>query len=227
MSKAIEIYRGIKDIYPDQINHRYDGEGVFGRGTYYALDERTAEEYALGAYGMESYEGFAFVFTYSIKPKNALLLTPDIAEGLTQHSQLIELNEDAAEDFGMNQTFPRDRLGSFAHESGYDAIILESDTQDGIDGGDQMLIPPQSPLKPKPVSFTLFLSEDEYGYELAEKIAEELGGDVSEDNIGGVPSVINIDLPKLKKVSTLLKNKTTPLEHRVINALYRVLSRIG
>src|ERR1035437_9197955 len=73
--KLITVYRGITDVLPRDIHHKFSGDGVFGRATYFALEEETAKGYALGE--SESYLEFGVVCQYEIELKNFIELSED------------------------------------------------------------------------------------------------------------------------------------------------------
>jgi len=208
-AKTFEIFRGVKDVFPSQVDHRYNGDGVFGRGTYYALQEETAEKYASGAIGLEPYDRFAMIFGYSVAPQNPITITPKKAKGLTSYAKLIELDEDFAEEHGLHESFPRDQLGAQALGSEFDAVILLEGRGQGIDGEEQMLIPKGSRLQPKVKWMDVLFHEDDEN--LAEEIAKKLGGKVAYDS--NDIKVVDIPLGKIKDLSKMLE-KTSRFNER-------------
>lgn len=205
-----DIFRGVKDVWPSQVSHRYEGDGIFGKGTYYALSENVAEEYANGGIGLTPYSRFALIFGYKVRAKNPLKLTPDIVQGLTSGSTSLRFKDGSAEQFGFPSSMSREQLSSAARESGYDCIVFTSEDgmYNGIDGEEQMLIPKGSLLQPKVVWMdVLFNDEDD---DLAEEIAEALGGDISSDSNN--LKVTGIPLSKIKALTKMLERTSSDAE---------------
>lgn len=61
-AKKLTLYRGVQDIYPSQVTHTYEGDGVFGPGTYFAMYYEDAEGYAQGH--SNGFELFGLVLEY-------------------------------------------------------------------------------------------------------------------------------------------------------------------
>ena len=112
----LTVYRGVRDTASADIEKYFKGQGVFGEGTYYALDEETATGYALD-------EIYGLVLKGDLVLNNPLELHsdefPEIKEALTGASWVEALDEVCKKD-------------------GHDGVILRGE----VDGGEQVLIPP-------------------------------------------------------------------------------------
>ena len=168
------LYRGVQDIYPSQVNHNYIGEGVFGNGTYFARDYDTAEDYAKGGiYSTDDYELFGLVMEYKATFTNLLMVSEDHLEGLEsgEHTNYLKMSEEGLEVFEYEQpiSFPATELTRRMADDGWDGIFLIADNSGVPDGGEQLIIPPGSKVKPVLQKVT-FIFESERAEEFAKKM---------------------------------------------------------
>lgn len=150
--QSIEVYRGVTDVWPDQINPTHKGDGVFGPGTYFALDYNTAEGFALGEF--ESYEHFGVVCTYKVPVKNVVTLSEDMYEG-------IESAMDLTLQPGITSPLPSkikaNRLTKVAGKKGFNALILKQSSEGSMpEGNEQYILTPTSKIKPILISFSIY-----------------------------------------------------------------------
>ena len=208
-SKALLIWRGVKDIWPKSVNHRHNGDGIFGTGTYYAISENTALQYATGAIGLEDFKNFALVFGYSLTPKKPIELSPLDFSGLESGAFKLQVkSKEAAQKLKLfsGERLEKSDLGNRAAAKGFDCIILKSAKIDDddwymteIDGDEQLLIPTASKLEPKLVEVDLVLRSDDEDF--AEKVAKSLKTTVRDEN----ELLISIPLAKLSALQKMLE----------------------
>jgi len=195
---SLTVYRGTKDILPNKVDHKFKGDGIFGKGTYFSLSESYAEQYATGAIGFKGFVNFGIIYTYSVSG-NFLTLTPKNTAGLGAHHEFVTfLKDDVVEGYEVEDDIPRDQVSELVGWN-FDAVLLtdpKSGGQESIDGGDQLIIPFDSSLKPKPTGMDILFYDDD----LAEAFAKKIGSNVREEN---VPTV-NIELRQTSKASAIL-----------------------
>lgn len=157
-AQPLTVYRATNDVYPSAVNHLYKGSGVFGNGTYFGLDYETAQHYCA------SLEEFSIVCRYRLAPNESARITSDDFEGLREASKnklkvkSAEAEDLATEDIGT--IVPAKSLSKKAIEAGVDALIIDGDTPDEVDGGPQVLVPEGQKPKIDLEHFHLYIHED-------------------------------------------------------------------
>ena len=139
-------YRATVKILPSKIEHRYDGGGIFGKGTYFGLTLDIAAQYAHS-------DTFSFIYKYTISPQKLLTLASDDDWNIG-YAELF-FTAQGKQKIHEDKIFQKD-LSSVASALGYDCIYLIGGSRIG---GDQILIPISSSLQPKPISFSLLYNE--------------------------------------------------------------------
>lgn len=199
--KTLSVFRAVKDILPDKIDDRFPGKGVFGDGTYYALDEKTAFKYATGSYS-SPFKKFSIIIAYKLQVQNPLTITPKLVDGLEENVEWISFKEDEdAEELGMHSSFERPKLARMAKDSGFDSVIIKG-PPNKVDGGNQILVPVDSQVNLTPIKFSVLVGSDMASLEFSREIRKKLGGDEWSDYYNGVT---NIPITKLKELTPLLK----------------------
>lgn len=143
MTDPIRLYRVTSGIPAEKIDHLFNGDGHFGRGSYYAL---TPEE-AL-AWGdtnskpciISEVMAYGRILRIVNEHENNALFT---ARGTVDCEQL-RINEK----LGLKKIKCQEELGGIAVSKGYDIIILLG----YIDGGSQAIIPVGSNATVKVIS---------------------------------------------------------------------------
>lgn len=173
LSKTLDLYRGIQDVFPSQVERLYKGEGVFGRGTYYGSYDEVARDYATGAYNDHSFERFAFVTHYKASFKNIVTLTEEDVTGLEAASYKRLCTTDTGNDklgFEHETCMEAETLGDLVQELGFDGVELRADDLGVPDGGEQVLIPSGAKPNLKLLNFEVYFNDDELVKKLKKKI---------------------------------------------------------
>lgn len=138
---TLYAYRGTSGIDPKKIKDRFDGDGHFGRGTYFALTEEGARSY------LDLDNPPSYITDYSIVLKEPLILiNKDQTSGLFNTAKKLDLVALGLAEKFKAKTLPNaSHLGAASLKAGYDGVILKG----MIDGGDQILIPTGSKAKIK------------------------------------------------------------------------------
>ena len=211
-NESFLVYRGIKDVFPEGIKPQYKGDGVFGDGEYYAFEENDALNYAIGGWGGtgEEFINFSFMLSYKITPKKPLILTDEnVDRGLNDYnSDTIEFSSDELKKLLKSGSTRRSSLTGLV---GFDSFILRGNS---VDGGEQLILPTHSHVKPKLLEFDLILHDEEK----AEIIATELDME-SQELEEGYPVIYNIPANKLRQVDKLLKKQFTINQNDTITAV--------
>ena len=153
------IYRYTVDIMPNKINHNLNGYGVFGRGTYFSLDDRSRFGHDIDLYTDSRYT----IYTkYSITSKNTLTLSEKDLDGLesgmdlkvtASGSKLLQKKEGSIID-------PQKLIG-FAAKLGHDSLALVKYKSEIPEGGLQFILPPKSSLRPKVLEMSIAFEKKE------------------------------------------------------------------
>jgi GNAT superfamily N-acetyltransferase len=145
--KTAELYRGIRSTPFDQIDPLYEGEGVFGKGTYYAISTNVAHSYM-------NDDVYGWLLKYEFKFKNPIVLQSPTDIDLTGSIHgFEEINteeiKDVVGDEGIDTSDLSRQLDS------HDAIYMLGH----VDGGPQVLIPPDSNPPHKFKAASLFVRD--------------------------------------------------------------------
>jgi hypothetical protein len=171
-SKKLTLYRGLQDIYPSQTDPRYEGEGVFGRGTYYGFYYEDALGYAKGHSNHP--EQFGIVMEYDVTFSNLITLHEEEIEGLESAGYKNELTptKKGMRLLGYEEevTLTPDQLLSDIEEVGHDGVAFRADNDGVPDGGEQLLIPRSSKVKPNLKAITYIFPEEEIASDFAKKM---------------------------------------------------------
>jgi hypothetical protein len=136
---VMRIYRAVTDIKPEDVNHRWIGDAVYGRGTYFALSLDVAERYLNHA------TRYKVVFTYDCAPNNAAKLSTQDIPALGHF--LSDNRLPVSSSFKSKFTYSGDEITGHdicrvAQAAGYDCLILTG----AVEGGEQLIIPEGSSL---------------------------------------------------------------------------------
>ncbi len=132
--KTADLYRGIKGHSFHEIDPLHDGNGVFGRGTYYALNPSTARDYA-------DDDIYNWLLKYEFKFVKPLVITSpkDLDLEDSTHGVRECFSPSLIDNFSDERGCEIDtsNLSMYAGELDYDAIFMKG----RVDGGEQVLIP--------------------------------------------------------------------------------------
>lgn len=180
------LYRGVKDIIPSKIDHRWIGDAVYGRGTYYGLTYEVGERYLSPA---KIYKALTL---YECEPANPLRLNSEDIPRLKHFvcDQPLIVTKSFKDKLGyLSNEILSPNLCQIAFDAGYDSIILTG----GVEGGEQFIIPESSALVVTPVKIEFSL------YILTEKVralaVAHLESDLGLKITGNSHGLITIDLP--------------------------------
>ena len=150
----MELFRATKDISPAEINHRWVGDAVYGKGTYFALKREVAERYLTPSSKVK------VLFHYNCEPKNTLVLSSEDIPRLKHFvsDETLTVTDSFARKLNKDTTeIQSPDLCNLAQEAGYDSIILRGE----VEGGEQLIIPEGSNLEVFPtfVEVTVFIKQ--------------------------------------------------------------------
>lgn len=137
----MKLYRGTRDIFPHELDHRKLSSGVYGIATYFALTKEDAEFYAQG--GLSNCQVIA---EYEINPTSMKILEIHSSQWNKINSiidakkpQQIDLK--LKTDLALNEAeLSPIKLVESALKNGYDAIVLKGN----IEGREQLILPDNS-----------------------------------------------------------------------------------
>jgi hypothetical protein len=149
------VFRGTMDVLPAQINHLFPGDGVFGSGTYFALNKATGDAYAFSEF--TPYENFGIACEYEIPLSNIIEITEDDFEGLTDGMDLTITPVGKLRFKGLLPPKLDSTQFLSAIAKNWSGVILEI-SSDGIEpeGGRQLILPLNTDLEPVLVRFAVF-----------------------------------------------------------------------
>ena len=137
---TLTVFRGLQDVWAKNISDERKSEGYWGKGTYYALNTHTGEDYikrdALASGNMKRW-GFVgeFTFTGSVKK-----LAPDQPTQREREIGCIDLPK------------------KYPKESCF--LLLQGDDYNPPEGGEQLLITPKSKSKAVLKQFWVYFVKD-------------------------------------------------------------------
>jgi len=152
--EKFNVYRGTSGIAPKSIKPKFDGDGHFGRGTYFAITEENARSY------MDSDNPPTVLTEYSVMLKAPLILInrDDQKSALFNTAKALDLKQlGLAEKFKAKKLERTEDLGQAALKAGYDGIVMKG----MIEGGDQLLLPLGSKAKVKQLSQDVYEGSEE------------------------------------------------------------------
>ena len=135
--KQLTIYRFVNDIFPLAVTHFYSGDGVYGKCTYFSLDDRTSKK-------NHDATRFSLHFKYKATPQNILFITPKQLDGLDDGDHMV-IVEDGFLNMPYGKDFAASSLTKKAKKLGYDAISITGSQH--LEGGKQLLALKDFPLK--------------------------------------------------------------------------------
>lgn len=156
--RNMRVFRGTNDVVLSEINHRYIGDKVYGKATYFGLSEDVAYTYVKHA------KRYRIIIQYECAPANPLHITKDEIPKLKlfTSSQHLSVSPSLIDALRLKEeTLQSYKLSQLAHRAGYDSIILTGE----VYGGEQLVIPARSKLVPAPLSASVWIhfSEERFG----------------------------------------------------------------
>jgi len=205
---SIPVYRGIKDTWASQADRRFQGEGYWGVGTYYALDKRTAEDYATGDM-TGAMQRWAFVTEYKFS------------------GEVLELNSGELLDLDAKPYNPYSGTSlpaNFPNKSAF-LMVQGDDDYNPPEGGEQLLLTKKANVKLEPVQFWLYLKDEKESKKLAKLLGVTPNGvhrELGPFNISEAKKIEDIMKDALSRkaaaalASALEKNKTSFLPDKLV-----------
>lgn len=148
---TIPLFRGTLDTLISEIDPRFKGDGVFGKGTYFGIGYKQAWEYASGGY-LKSPDNFSVISEYRGTFDNLITISEADIEGLknAQDTNYLTVTERGLDTLSYEESvsYPADYLTSWMSQDGYDGIRLWSHAKGIPDGGLQVIIPLDSDVQP-------------------------------------------------------------------------------
>jgi hypothetical protein len=195
----MRIYRGTKDVFPSEIDHKRIADAVYGRGTYFGLSREVAERYLSPSSKM-----IQVLFHYDCNPKKTLRLNTNDVPKLNNFvsDESLAVTEVFLEKIKLKESnFYSPQLCSLAVASGYDAIVLHGQ----VEGGEQLIIPEDSQLEVIPILAEVCFScfSEPIRIQAQEHLENDLGlktNVVSSSNL-----LIAVSPHDLMKINDLLK----------------------
>lgn len=196
------LYRGVKEMYPTSVEQIFDGNGMFGRGTYLSEDYDNAFGYA--------HAGIGIVYKCDVEFRKVLCLQSpqdlhlDVPWGEPMEifkEELAQILDAEKNDQGDWFIYSED-LADRATSAGYDGIAMFGE----VSGGEQILIPNSvTPQKIKPISFDLLTQAERVGKSISEAL------DMKMRYIDNLFYLIeDIPFSEAKMVTHLLKKQNLP-----------------
>lgn len=177
------LYRGTRNILPHKIDHKYLGDGIYGRGTYLALHVSDAQMYA----GV-GFEDLSVITSYTVDLNNFLTINSSDWEDIKNVSQSenpLKISSLLQEKLDYQNSYLAPvNLSKVVSQGGFEGVVL----QGSIEGGEQVLIPQTSALIIVPKSFHVDMSIDYLGYTKDNSHREVF---VNKINSSGAKCVIN------------------------------------
>jgi len=142
------FYRMVSDIIPSKIDHRFEGGGIFGDGTYFHLNYRYK-------WSMDDDYKFCVITAYKISPKNPLSIQskdePDLVDAVDLKIRSNSLANAIKKKTGS--TVSCENLSKLCSKNGFDSLLVTGTGSNEPDGGNQLIIPSTSDLAPNPIWF--------------------------------------------------------------------------
>jgi hypothetical protein len=185
--KVLKLFRGIKEVLPSKIDPFYQGDGVYGHGTYYAFNFDTSARYAYG-------ESYGIITEYLANVENVLELGPQNVSYTS--TSVIPEDENIKKVLG-DKKIAYDHLVDLVKKSGYIALSLRGDD---VDGGEQFIILNKG-AKLKLENFSIISRDKELLFKI-EKISDKKLDLITIRDPASSQSDIPSDLYAVKYIST-------------------------
>ena len=190
----MHFFRGTKNIRPALLDHRKISNNFFGIGSYYALTFEAAERYGSGR--------LQVVTKYEIEPMNSLSISNHDIKNLDHFLPTDRLGCTADLQKQMNLKEPyfiADQICNLASVAGFDSILVRG----RVEGGEQLIIPAQSPLQVTPLGFSVrfFIFNPDFASALVSYLKDEWN--VGVENYHGYHSFY-VDKNRLEDLESLL-----------------------
>jgi len=186
--KQLTIYRFINDIFPLAVTHLYSGDGVYGKCTYFSLEDRTHKNFDAARFSLN--------FKYKASPQNPLSITPTQLDGLDD-GDLMTVVEDGFLNMPYGKEFDASLLTKKAKKMGYDSIIITGSQH--LEGGKQLLALKDFPLEVITLNISFIDKKDR------DAVYRELGQDLVTRKSSDHWDIMAIPPRLIKKLDTVLR----------------------
>lgn len=149
----MKVFRGTRDILPQDLNHRRLTPAVYGIATYFAINESDGFHYALGGFG-----DCQVVTTYNL-PINKIITITDQdwwnIGSLSDPKKPLQISTKIQEllEYQNHELVPVN-LSKVTAQSGFEAAILTG----VIEGGEQVVVP-ENEVTPEVISYHVKLAK--------------------------------------------------------------------
>jgi len=197
-ASKISLYRGVQDIMPSEMQKKYIGDGIYGSGMYFAFNYEDAENYMEGIYD-ELFSRWGIIAEYNFDLGNSIVLSPLNTEGICKSLfDTFTFKKDAKLKLGVAK-IEAEKLTDLASKKKFDSIILKGTGYghefEGPNGGEQVILLPNSKIKPSLKYINIFFKDVSYANKLGKLIKIKPYH----------KSVAKIPISSFKKVDAFLK----------------------